>query len=96
MEAPTSLEIALLFNVAVATMLLQFTQVGQLEPLVARRMFKVFNLVVLSMLGSTGLSWSSLGRFALATFGVQTVNGVLQTLAQRSVAVGVDGGKRVQ
>ena len=85
--AVTAFEMALLINVGVNGVLLQFISAGPLDPLVARRMFKVINFFIFGLLATMGTSWSSLGRFLLATFGLQAINVAMQMIADRAVVI---------
>jgi len=86
-------EMAMLLTVAIASMFFSAVSSGTLDARVARRMFKVSNVFVAITLASTSAQWVSIGRFLLASFGIQVINSALNVLGQRAAA---DAQKRQQ
>ena len=85
-------EMAMLLTIAMASMFFSAVSSGTLDSRVARRMFKVANVFVAITLASTNVQWVSIGRFLLASFGIQLINSALSALGQRAA----DAQKRQQ
>lgn len=86
-DAVTAFECAMIVNVGMAAMLFTFITSNTLEPRVARRMFTATSVFVALVLASSSTPWPRIGRYLLASFGMQLINGALEALGQHSSTV---------